>query len=192
MTDTVPAPSYGSGRFVLRSWRPDEAGTLTALVLRSLDHLRPWQPWASAEPVSVEDRERSIVNWSEQRLAGGDAIYGMFADGDPVGNCGLHRRLGPSGLEIGYWVAVDHVRRGYATEAARLLTEAAFGLAGIDIVEIHHDEANVASAGIPRRLGYRLVERRAGGVGAVGDTGIECIWRTDRTEWTDRHADPER
>lgn len=67
-----------------------------------------------------------------------------------------------------------------------MLTDAAFALADIDHVEIHHDAANAASSGIPRRLGYQLIEHRPGGVGADGDTGVEWIWRTDRTTWTAR------
>jgi RimJ/RimL family protein N-acetyltransferase len=38
----------------------------------------------------------------------------------------------------------------------RALTTVALGLDDIDRVEVHTDEANVASAAIPRRLGYRL------------------------------------
>ena len=45
--------------------------------------------------------------------------YGIFLpDGALVGGCGLHRRIGPSALEIGYWVHVAHTRRGIATASA--------------------------------------------------------------------------
>jgi len=40
----------------------------------------------------------------------------------------------------------------------RLLTDAAFQIPGIERVEIHHDKANVASSGVPRKLGFELVE----------------------------------
>ena len=182
----MPPVSLADGEFVLRQWQPDEAGVLTAMVLDSLEHLRPWQPFVRSEPVPVRDRVSMIERWASERTEGGDTIYGMFVDGVAVGNCGLHRRLGPSALELGYWVSVDHVRCGYATLAARLLTDAAFALVDVDHVEIHHDAANVASSGIPRRLGYRLVEQRPGGVGADGDTGIEWIWRMDRSGWLPR------
>jgi hypothetical protein len=47
-----------------------------------------------------------------------------------------------------------------ATDAVAALTGAAFGLPGIDRVEIYHDAANVASGRIPAQLGYaRLGER---------------------------------
>ena len=58
-------------------------------------------------------------------------------------------RIGPGGLEIGYWVHRACTRRGLATAASAALVEAAFGLPGVDRIEIVHDELNVASAGVP-------------------------------------------
>ena len=89
---------------------------------------------------------------------------------------GLHRRIGPDALEIGYWLHPDYPGRGYATKAVSALTEAALSLHHITRVEIHTDEANTASAAIPRRLRYRLdrVERKA--PQALGETGRKHIW----------------
>lgn len=53
-----------------------------------------------------------------------------------VGGCGLHGRMGPDGLEVGYWVHVDRGSRGLATAAARALTDAAFAIDGIEHVQI--------------------------------------------------------
>jgi RimJ/RimL family protein N-acetyltransferase len=56
------------------------------------------------------------------------------------------------------------------------LTEAALSLQDINRVEIHTDEANIASAAVPRRLRYRLdrVDRKA--PQALGGTGRKQIW----------------
>ena len=35
-----------------------------------------------------------------------------------LGGCGLHGRLCVTGLEIGYWVHIDHIGRGLATDAS--------------------------------------------------------------------------
>jgi RimJ/RimL family protein N-acetyltransferase len=75
------------------------------------------------------------------------------------------------------------VGRGLATEAARLLTGAAFSMPEISSVEIHHDKANVASSGVPSGLGYRFVGEQYDVATAPGDTGVECIWRIERSEW---------
>ena len=109
--------------------------------------------------------------------AGGDLVVGIFMDGEVVGGSGLHRRRGPGVLEIGYWVHVDHVGKGIATETSAMLTTAAFTVPGIERVEIHHDKANVASAGIPRRLGFTLAEETIDAVTSPGEVGIDCEWR---------------
>jgi RimJ/RimL family protein N-acetyltransferase len=97
-------------------------------------------------------------------------------DGAVLGGSGLHRRIGPRAIEIGYWVHVDHGRRGVATAMARALTDAALALPDVDRVEIHCDEANVRSAAVPRRLGYRLDRIEDDEVTAPAEIGRSMIW----------------
>ena len=104
---------------------------------------------------------------------GDDWIYGLFErDGSAlVGGAGLHRRVGPEALEIGYWIRASHVRRGLATEATAALTRLAFEVCGAIRVEIHVDPENTASLAVAERLGYlreatlrrRLPPMRPGG-----------------------------
>ena len=103
-------------------------------------------------------------------------VMTLPGDGAIVGGCGLHRRVGEGGLEIGYWVHVDHGRRGIATALARALTDAALALPDVDRVEIHCDEANVRSAAVPRRLGYRLDRIDDDEVTAPAEIGRSLIW----------------
>lgn len=183
-----------SARLVIRCWEPGDVDLLMAAVADSLDHLRPWMPWVADEPLTRTARLALIAEWEAAWASGGDTVYGAFlrTDGSRsapatgpvvVGGTGLHRRLGPGGLEVGYWVHAHHTRRGYATELARALTDAAFAEPGIDRVEIHHDRANEASAAVPRVLGYRYVDDRAVEPAAPAETGVECVWRTTRPEW---------
>ena len=116
----------------------------------------------------------------------GDAAYGVFRDGVVVGGCGLHHRWGPNTLDLGYWVHVDHIGQGYAQELARGLTEAAFGVEGIDRVEIHHDKANERSRAVPMALGFVRGPEQPDDVGAPGDVGIDCTWSIGRSQWTAR------
>lgn len=172
--------SVSSERLEIRSWRPDDASAVVRVVTANLDHLRPWMPWIAHEPSTVDDRIALFAAWEEARLAGSDAVYGLFLDGAVVGGTGLHGRIGPGGLEIGYWVAAEHTRRGFATEAARALTGAALLRTGIERVEIHHDRDNVASGGVPRALGYEMVGHRAVEPTAPGESGVQCLWRLER------------
>src|SRR3954454_12766724 len=81
---------------VLRRWTEDDAPALTRAIAESLDHLRPWMPWAADEP-----RDEALRRaWIREQAAGTDRVYGMWLGDRVVGGCGLHRRLGPGALEI--------------------------------------------------------------------------------------------
>jgi len=167
---------------LLRLWRVDDAPPLGEAIAERAEHLRPWMAWIADEPQTLEERRAMLARWDAEWSHGGDAYYGIFLNGDVVGSCGLHRRLGPDALEIGYWIHAAFVRRGLATETARLLTDAAFSMPQISSVEIHHDRANLASLGVPGGLGYRFVGEQPDEATAPADTGVECIWRIERAE----------
>lgn len=171
------------GDVVLRQYREDDAEALSRAIEESADHLRPWMPWVTEDPQPVSVRLDYIVQTNRSWDAGGDMSFGMFRGESVVGGCGLHRRRGPRCLEIGYWVHVDHVGKGYATEAARALTTAAFSLPDVEWVEIHHDEANGRSRRVPEKLGYRLVSVQPDEKSAPGEVGVDCTWRMPRADW---------
>ncbi|MEO8267305.1 MAG: GNAT family N-acetyltransferase [Ilumatobacteraceae bacterium] len=181
LPDCIPAP-----RLTLRRWLPDDGPDLSAAILQNLDHLRPWMPWIKVEPQSLEDRLALINEWQADWEAGGDVVIGAFLEGKVIGSAGLHRRRGPGVLEIGYWVRLDHVKKGFATEIAEALTTAAFSVEGIDRVEIHHDKANIASGGVPRRLGYAFGGETRDSVTSPGEVGIDCRWLITSDRWTTR------
>lgn len=183
----IRLPEQIEGRGVLlRRWRADDAEALGEAVAESVEHLRPWMPWISQEPQTLEQRRAMIERWAQEWASGGDVFMGVFAEDRIAGGCGLHQRIGPGGLEIGYWIHPAFTRRGLATSAAALLTEAAFSVPGIDHVEIHHDKANRASAGIPRRLGFRFCGETPDKVEAPGEVGVEQLWRMDLADWRER------
>lgn len=149
-------------RLVLRCWNPEDAGLLKATVDRNVDHLRPWMPWALAEPTDLDAKVQLLRFFRSQFDRDAEYVYGIFsADEDQVlGGCGLHRRAGPEALEIGYWLAAEHQGKGYARETAKALTEAAFALSSIDRVEIHHDPRNERSGRVAEALGYQFESLR--------------------------------
>lgn len=171
------------GDLALRRWQVEDAEAQEAAVAANLDHLRPWMPWAAAEPQGLPTRRRMVERWEREWELGGDATYGIYLAGALAGSCGLHRRRGPRTLEIGYWIAADRTRRGLATRVAALLTETAFTIPEIERVEIHHDRANQASAGVPRRLGFRFEGERRKAPEAPGEEGVDCTWAIGREEW---------
>ncbi len=182
----LPGRVAGPNGVDVRRWVPDDAQALVTAVTESAEHLRPWMPWIAQEPMSVEERIRLIEDWDLDWAAGGDVVMGVFVADQVAGGAGLHRRLGPDGLEIGYWIHVGFTRRGLATLVSALLTDAAFQLPDIQRVQIRHDKANVASGGVPRKLGFVKLQELRDGVEAPGEVGISCHWQITRDQWRER------
>jgi ribosomal-protein-serine acetyltransferase len=163
-------------RLVLRPWEDDDVDAMTQAITASVEHLRPWMPWIAHEPLDRAGRLEVIQRFRSEWESGASFTLAMFRDGAVVGGTGLHPRVGPGGLEIGYWVHVDHIGQGMATEAASALTAVALAMGGVDRVEIHHDVANPASGRVPAKLGYTMAEERAVPPSAPGETGRQLIW----------------
>jgi ribosomal-protein-serine acetyltransferase len=174
----------------LRRWRATEpaAAALPRAVTESAGHLQPWMPWAVPDYGPAEKTE--FLQACERDWESGAAFnYAIMAGGELAGSCGMMARIGPGGLEIGYWVHAALARRGLATAATAALTTEAFTLPGIDRVEIKHDERNVASGGVPRKLGFTEAGREPGppeltlpGGGPITDV----VWRISRADWAGR------
>ena len=171
----------------LRRFRSEDVDALFRAVIESLDELRPWMPWAAdySRESAEEYLAGSIKGWDEGTeynyailiaTPGGSALDGRAL----AGSIGLMTRCGPGGLEIGYWVHAAYTGRGLATAATAALVEQAFGLPGVDWVEIVHDELNLASGQIPRKLGFTEVERRPLDPPSASGTGTGVVWRLKR------------
>ena len=175
-----PPETIDGGAVQLRRVVVDDAAALADAVGQSLDHLRPWMPWATPQAATVRAQTRYLEETTARWEQGSDYVYGIGARGDPGirGVIGLHRRIGPAGIEIGYWVHVAHAGRGLGLAAATAVTTAGLALPDVERVEIHTDEANVRSASIPTRLGYRLDRVDLRDPQAPAETGRLQIWIT--------------
>jgi RimJ/RimL family protein N-acetyltransferase len=194
-----PPERIDAGLVILRRHRAADATAVAEAVSESLEHLQPWMPWANAGAATVEAQTARIAEVESGWERGTDFVYllvreGACPDGDVasdagrpgadagqvddvvVGVIGLHRRIGPRALEIGYWTHVAHGGRGYMTAAAKAITHVAEALDDVDRVEIHTDEANVRSAAIPSKLGYRLDRVDTRRPEAPAESGRLQIW----------------
>jgi RimJ/RimL family protein N-acetyltransferase len=164
-------------RFVVRCWEPADAPALTEAKNVSKEHLLPWMPWALGEPSDVDANVALIRAWRAQFDADQDYVYGIFdrESGMVLGGTGMHQRIGKNARELGYWVRVEAVNRGIATETAAALTKVGFEILGLDRIEIHCDVRNARSAAVPRKLGYHHdanLRRRSITVGEPSDSMI--------------------
>ncbi|HSB03038.1 MAG TPA: GNAT family protein [Anaerolineales bacterium] len=151
-----PAYRIETKRLLVRCYNPSDASLLEEAVTASIEHLRPWMPWAHAEPEPVEEKVQRLKVFRGLFDLGQDFIYGIFNPEDTrlLGGTGLHTRLGENQLEIGYWIRKDYINQGLVTESTAALIKVAFELIHIHRIEIHCDPANLASAAIPRKLGF--------------------------------------
>jgi RimJ/RimL family protein N-acetyltransferase len=153
----APAPvRIETSRLVIRRFEVDDAAEVKRVIDANVQHLRPFMVWAFDEPQSLEQKIRLVEQFRTSFDAGRDFTYGVFdrEDGEYIGGCGLHPRVGFGGLEIGYWVRADRTREGIATELTAALTRVAIEVCGADRVEIRIDPANEPSLGVPPKVGY--------------------------------------
>jgi RimJ/RimL family protein N-acetyltransferase len=145
-------------RLILRPWRRADLHILHDALVESVDHLSPWIPWAQPETPTVADAEARLGIWIRDFDTGTNHVYAVFEerDGRLIGGVGLHPRVGPGAIEVGYWIRLRDVGRGLATEATRALTDVAFRLPDIDRVEIHCAPANAPSRRVAEKAGYRF------------------------------------
>jgi RimJ/RimL family protein N-acetyltransferase len=168
-----PAPyRIETERLVIRCYEPRDAPLLKDAIDSSLDHLRPWMPWAESEPQTLEEKTDLLRSFRAQFDSGDNFVLGVFSADESrvIGGSGLHPRLEPGGLEIGYFVRADATRQGYITESTAALTRVGFEICRADRIEIRIEPGNDASFGVPRKLGFieeatlrRRLPGRAGG-----------------------------
>jgi RimJ/RimL family protein N-acetyltransferase len=178
MSPEMPPASVALGAATLRAWSVADAPLMRAALEASESHLRAWTPWVVDGRVPGLSLEERLARHAAAFASGEEWVYGLFDpdEAEVLGGCGLYPRVGPGAVEIGYWLAAAHTGRGLATIAADALTRIAFDRLGVDRVEIRCDPRNVASARVPRRLGYTTDES------ALSPEGL-MVWRVTREEY---------
>ena len=177
LPDVLPA-----GPLELRRWRQDHLDRILDAVAASFPELHRWMPWAETMPTAAEQLE--VLRAGEAAFDADQEWAYVVVEPEAeelVGAAGLHPRSGPGTVEIGYWIRTDRTGRGYATDTAGALAAVAFAhLPGLEQVEIRMDQANVASAAVPPKLGFRLLGHEERDILTPGHTGQGLVWVLDR------------
>lgn len=161
----TPPCRIETDRLVVRCWDPRDAPLLKDAIDASLEHLRPWMPWALEEPTPLAAKLALLRRFRSLFDADEDYVYGIFdrTETRVLGGTGLHTRVGPDAFEIGYWIRADAAGAGLATEASAALTRSALELCGVERIELRVDPRNAASLRVARKLGFAeeaLLRRR--------------------------------
>lgn len=181
---TSPIPyRIQSKRLIIRCYSPNDATMLKQSVDASLEQLKHWMPWAQGEPTSLAAKIQFLRECRGKFDLDQDYTMGAFDLSERVliGATGLHKRTGKAALEIGYWVNTAYQNQGYATEITQALAQVAFQFHGVHRLEIRCDPQNVASAAVPRKLGFEheatLKQRDKTPLGEPRDTMIWTLFR---------------
>ena len=153
---TKPVYRIETNRLVIRCWDPKDAALIQEAAAASKEHLLPFMPWAANEPQTVGQKVELARRFRGLFDRGEDYVYGIFNKDESrvLGGAGLHTRLKDNALEIGYWLHKDFINQGLITESSAALTKVAFEIYHVERMEIHCSVENLASAAVPRKLGY--------------------------------------
>jgi RimJ/RimL family protein N-acetyltransferase len=187
---TLTAYRVETQRLVLRCWSPEDAPRLRTALDVCDSHLRPMIPFMKDEPRSL----KQTAEWLRGHRAAFDQDtmhrYAVFdtEEKNLLGENMLISRVGPGGLEIGYWTHKDATGKGFATEASSAMVRVAFEIEKVDRVEIMCAPENTASACIPARLGFTheaTLKQRA-----IDSEGEKCDLMVWSLFVTDYHSSP--
>jgi ribosomal-protein-serine acetyltransferase len=147
-----------SSRLVLAPVDPSDARELWLAVEASRAHLERWLPWVpftTDADASYRYAEASATDWDHGRACrftirerGGRRLLGVVG---LEALAQLHE-----GAELGYWLRLDSVRRGYMTEASRVVIDWAFRKVNAHRIRVAAATDNHASLGVIRKLGFRF------------------------------------
>ncbi|MGD9702477.1 MAG: GNAT family N-acetyltransferase [Acidimicrobiia bacterium] len=186
MNDELLLP-FRTARLLLRPFTATDAPALAAY--RSDPDVARFQDWDL--PFSVEDAEKLIAGQAGQSgpERGGWYQIAIEHDGELVGDLALG--LDDSGqlATLGYSLRSDRQGSGFATEAAEALIDRLFESFGIHRVAATLDPANIASARLLERLGFRYEGRglqMALVRGEWCDDDRYALLRSDRDAWLAR------
>ncbi|MFX0048610.1 MAG: GNAT family N-acetyltransferase [Candidatus Hermodarchaeota archaeon] len=188
MSHTYLGPAYRieTERLVIRCYNPKDAPKLQKSIQESVEHLRPWLPWVKSEPEELKVKVERIRIFRAKFDLSEEYFFGIFnlKETELIGGIGLHPRVGSNAFEIGYWINVNHIKKGYATESVAALTKVAFEVENVNRVDIHCDPNNLNSAAIPKKLGYMFEGILRGRTETIdGEPSDSMIWSIIKEEY---------
>jgi ribosomal-protein-alanine N-acetyltransferase len=173
MKDTGPATEIHAGRYLIRSWKSQDAPALAKYlgnpnVTRTLVARHPW-PY-------MEEHARA---WVELCALEAEPVnFAIVSDGEAIGGIGLSllRGVRRQSAEVGFWVGEPYWGHGTATTVVRAFADFAF--AKFDLVRLfaYVFDRNVASMRVLEKAGFVYEGRLAKSVVRNGETIDELVY----------------
>ncbi|MEX1152923.1 GNAT family N-acetyltransferase [Parvibaculum sp.] len=152
-------------RLLLRPLRETDAERLAALANNwNVARMLARMPF----PYTLDMAQNWITRQNAMRADGEEFVYAVANDDGFIGGCGVQAHADGT-HEIGYWVGEPYWNRGYASEAAGAVLDAAVERFGAQTLISGHFAENHASGRVLTKLGFRY-------------TGEEQRWCVARQE----------
>jgi len=185
---------FHHGRVALRAPRVSDAPRLLENAVRSQDHLAPWSPAPEPGQIDVAHvRERILEQRRDFRA---DRHYRfcltLGREGPIIGRVALSQVVRGvfQNAYLGYWIDVEHARKGLMTEAVRLVLDVAFRDLALHRVQAAIIPHNVASLGVARNVGFRQEGRAERYLKLAGAWQDHLLFALTADEWPARPREP--
>jgi aminoglycoside 6'-N-acetyltransferase len=172
-------------RVVLRRFCPADVPAFVAY--RSCAQVARFQSWDAPYPQAEGDRFVRQMMRQHPDTAGEwfQFAVALRSGGQLIGDCAARPHADdPRQCEIGFTIAGDYQRHGYATEAARLLVGYLFARRGKHRITATCDARNAASAAALTRLGMRQEGHLREATWAKGEWTDDLLYGLLRHEWS--------
>lgn len=173
-------------RLVIRCYTEADALLLKKSIDESLEHLKPWMPWTKDEPQTLAQKVIRVQKFQKQFEEGEDYVLGIFnkEETELIGSTGFHTRIEETAREIGYWVNVNHIKKGIATEIVAAVTKVAFEVENLLRLEIRCDKNNLGSVRVAEKAGFALKEILiANAKDVYGNDRDTMVWEMTREKY---------
>lgn len=125
-------------------------------ICESLEHLKPWMPFAQRAPTLEESEEHCRRAFAQFILRENMTLSIYSKDGKTfLGSTGLHMpKWEIPAFSMGYWIGAKFEGRGLVSESTNALTRYAFQALKAKRLEIRCDSKNTRSLAVMKRLGF--------------------------------------
>lgn len=179
----LSTPTLQAERLRLRPFADADADDLFALQ-SDADVLRYWDspPWTDRSSIA---RFMAISRQMAEEGSGARVAIERIADRAFLGWCTFHE-WNPEfrSASLGYCLTQRAWGYGYATEAARVLLQWAFGALDLNRVQAETDTRNVASARVLEKLGFELEGTLREDCIVNGDVSDTWVYGLLRRDWS--------
>lgn len=167
----------------LRPLEPWQSAELLATVAAAREHLSPWTVVAS-RVVDLRSARVLLQHYADLHARDAGRYLGIWLDSTLVGAVMFrHFDPGAGGCELGAWLTPDAQGRGLVTRAFTHMTDWAFRERGMHRVELRASPANTAACRIAPRLGMTRDGVLRGAFLLDGARHDSEIWSVLAHEW---------